>query len=459
MNKNKKISSKFIYFFGAFGSALFGYDIGVMTGALPFIKESWGLIDPAIIGWITSSLLLGAIVGGVASGFLSDKIGRRKVIIIAALLFAFGSVLSGISPVGFIAWLLVSRFILGLGVGAASSLVPSYMSEMAPAKNRGRLSGLNQLMIVAGMLISYVVDFALQGAPESLSWRLMLGLAALPAIILFFGVLRLPESPRYLVNKNKSKEAKYVLSLIRSKEEIDSELNDIEDTAKKESDAQKSVTFLSIFSKKYRYLVVAGVGVATFQQFMGTNAIFYYIPLIVERATGQSASSSGALLWPVIQGVLLVLGALFFLLIADKVKRKTLLTIGGIALTSSFFMPALLNTVIGAENLPPVLIVLFLSTFVAFYSFTWGPLTWVIVGEIFPLAIRGRATGLASSMNWLGSFVVGLIFPIMTAYMSQDLVFAIFGVVCLCALLFMRFVVPETRGKSLEEIEQECSGR
>src|SRR5699024_7396254 len=185
-------------------------------------------------------------------------------------------------------------------------------------------------------------------------------------------------------------------------------------------------------------------------QFQGANAIFYYIPLIVEEAAGAEASS--ALLWPIIQGVILVLGSLLFLLIADKFNRRTLLTMGGTIMGLSFILPAILNVVIPNAN--PMMIVVFLSIYVAFYSFTWAPLTWVIVGEIFPLMIRGRASGLASSFNWIGSFLVGLLFPIMTASMPQEVVFAIFGVICILGVAFIRLRVPESRGRSLEEIEK-----
>lgn len=450
---NKKIPSSFIYFFGAFGGILFGYDIGVMTGALPFLKASWMLEDPTVIGLITSTLMLGAIFGGLFSGHLSDKLGRRKVILFSSFVFAVGALMACFSPDKMVPWLLISRFILGLGVGAASALVPSYMSEMAPAKSRGRLSGLNQFMIVFGMLLSYIVDFALQGLPGDLAWRMMLGLAALPALILFVGVMHLPESPRFLVKTNKIDDARKVLTFIRPESEVDSELDEICKTVEEETKAQKNITFGALFSKKYSFLVIAGVGVAAFQQFMGANAIFYYIPIIVENATGQAAS--GALMWPIIQGVILVLGALFYMLIADKFKRRTLLFLGGTVMALSFLMPAVLNAALGADKFPPMLIVLFLSIYVAFYSFTWAPLTWVLVGEIFPLAIRGRAGGLASSLNWLGSFAVGLFFPVMCAQMTQDCVFAIFGVICIIAVLFVKFRVPETHGKTLEEIEKQ----
>lgn len=450
MKAEKKISSKYIYFFGAFGGILFGYDIGVMTGALPFLMEDWNLGDNAsVIGWITSSVMFGAIFGGALAGQLSDRLGRRKMILISSVIFAVGSVLCGLVPHHGEYYLIAWRILLGLAVGAASALVPAYMSEMAPAHMRGRLSGINQTMIVSGMLLSYIVDYLLKDLPLTLAWRLMLGMAAVPALILFLGVLRLPESPRFLIKNNKFDEARKVLSFIRPANEIDAEMKEIQMNALEEKENSKKVSWGTLLSGKYRYLVIAGVGVAAFQQFQGANAIFYYIPLIVEEATGHAASS--ALMWPIIQGIILVLGSLVFLWIADKFNRRTLLMVGGTIMGLSFIFPAILNIVIPNAN--PIMIVVFLSIYVAFYSFTWAPLTWVIVGEIFPLIIRGRASGLASSFNWIGSFLVGLLFPIMTASMAQEAVFAIFGVICLLGVLFIKKCVPETRGRTLEQIE------
>jgi len=445
----KKVSSKFIFFFGSFGGILFGYDIGVMTGALPFLKTDWALTNASLIGWVTSSVMFGAIFGAAIAGQLADKLGRRRMILLSSLIFAVGSILCGFAPNGGTYYLIGMRIFLGLAVGAASALVPAYMSEMAPARLRGNLSGMNQTMIVSGMLISYVVDFVLKDLPGNLSWRLMLGLASVPAFILFFGVLKLPESPRFLIKTGKLDEARTVLSYVRKPEEIDPEVESIQKTAETEKSNLQKTSWATLFNSKYRYLVIAGVGVATFQQFQGANAIFYYIPLIVEKATGNAASS--ALMWPIIQGVLLVLGSLLYIVIAEKFNRRTLLTMGGTVMALSFLLPAIINKLV--PNASPMMIVVFLSIYVAFYSFTWAPLTWVLVGEIFPLAVRGRASGLASSFNWIGSWAVGLIFPILTAAMSQEAVFAIFGIICVFGVLFIRFCVPETRGHSLEEIE------
>jgi MFS transporter, sugar porter (SP) family len=452
MGNKKKIPQGFIYFFGSFGGILFGYDIGVMTGALPFLQHDWNLQNSAgIVGWITSAVMFGAIFGGALAGNWSDKLGRRKMILISSLVFALGSVLSGISPNNGQYYLIVVRIFLGLAVGASSALVPAYMSEMAPAKLRGRLSGINQTMICLGMLISYVMDFLLKGLPEQLAWRLMLGLAAVPAVILFLGVLKLPESPRFLVKNNRLDEAKLVLSYIRPADQIESELKNIQETAVDDKAASDNSSVKTLFSGKYRYLVIAGIGVAAFQQFQGANAIFYYIPLIIEKATGKAASS--VLMWPIVQGLLLVLGSLLFLVIADKFNRRTLLMLGGTVMGLSFILPAILKFLF--PSMSPMMIVLFLCIYVAFYSFTWAPLTWVIVGEMFPLAVRGRASGIASSANWIGSFLIGLLFPIMTENMSQEVVFAIFGIICLLGVLFVRTRVPETKGHTLEEIEKQ----
>lgn len=450
----KRISSRFIYFFGSFGGILFGYDIGVMTGALPFLQDDWSLRgDAGIIGWITSAVMFGAIFGGALAGQLSDHLGRRRMILISSLVFVVGSVLSAFSPHNGQYYLIVVRIFLGLAVGAASALVPAYMSEMAPARLRGRLSGINQTMICCGMLLSYIVDYLLRGLPQSIAWRLMLGLAAVPAIVLFLGVLRLPESPRFLVRTGRADAARKVLGYIRPADQIDAELEQITTTAAIEEDRTERSSWATLLSGRYRYLVIAGVGVAAFQQFQGANAIFYYIPLIVEKASGTAASS--ALMWPIIQGIILVVGSLVFLAVAERFNRRTLLTVGGLVMGISFILPAIINALDSSAS--PMLIVAFLCLYVAFYSVTWAPLTWVIVGEIFPLAIRGRASGTASSFNWIGSFLVGLLFPIMTAHMPQQAVFAIFGVICLLGVLFVRTLVPETRGRTLEEIEAEGS--
>lgn len=450
MKEVKKVSKKYIYFFGSFGGILFGYDIGVMTGALPFLQIDWNMHSAFWEGCITSSLMFGAIFGGMMAGHLSDKIGRKRMLSLSALIFIIGSLLSAIAPNNGYIYLTLVRVFLGLSVGAISATVPNYMSEMTPAKSRGRLSGINFTMIALGTLLSYVVDYFLQYLPASFAWRTMLGVAAVPALILFIGSLRLPGSPRFLINHNRIDEAREVISLVQPKDQIENEIKAIQNIKKVEDQTTNQTKLIKMFTGKYRYLVIAGVGVAAFQQFMGVNAIFYYIPLIVAKATGHAASSN--LMWPVIEGAILLLASFLFLAIADKFKRRTLLILGGTGMGLSFILPAVINTLFTHVN--PLITIFFLCIYVGFYGFTWAPLTWVIVGEIFPLAIRGKASGTASSFNWVGAFLVGLLFPIMTASMSQETVFAIFGVICLIAVAFIIFKVPETKGRTLEEIEK-----
>lgn len=443
----------FIYFFGAFGGILFGYDIGVMTGALPILQQRWSLQNsPVDLGLITSAVMLGAIFGGAMAGRLADRYGRRRLILIAALVFIAGALFSAVAPNNGVAFLVAARIILGWAVGAASALVPAYLSEMAPADVRGRLSGLNQVMIVSGMLLSYVADFFLDSFSANWSWRIMLGAAVLPAIILFLGTLRLPESPRFLVSHGLIDKARQILATIRPERwHLEDELQDIQRTVETEHQQEHSKGHYAAFLQPhYRPLIIAGLGVAALQQFQGANAIFYYLPLIVQRLSG--ASTHSALMWPMLEGAILVLGSLFFLLLADRFNRRTLLTMGGIIMAISFIAPAILHTLM-PSSLGGNTVVVFLSIYVALYSFTWAPLTWVIVGEIFPLAIRGSGTGLASSFNWIGSFLVGLLFPIMASEMSEYAVFAIFGAICIFGVIFIRLWVPETRGRTLEEIE------
>lgn len=451
MTQVKKVSKAYIYFFGSFGGILFGYDIGVMTGALPFLQIDWHMHSAFWEGCITSSLMFGAIFGGIMAGHLSDKIGRKRMLSFSALIFIVGSLLSAIAPENGYIYLTLVRIFLGLSVGAISAIVPNYMSEMTPAKSRGRLSGINFTMIALGTLLSYCVDYLLQYLPATFAWRAMLGMAAVPALILFIGSLNLPGSPRYLINHNRIEEARQVLTLVQPKDQIESEIHAVQSIKKAENQSKSQTKLSKMFTGKYHYLVIAGVGVAAFQQLMGVNAIFYYIPLIVAKATGHAASSN--LMWPVIEGAILLGASFIFLIIADKFKRRTLLILGGTGMGLSFILPAVISTLF--KNVDPLITIFFLCIYVGFYGFTWAPLTWVIVGEIFPLAIRGKASGTASSFNWIGAFLVGLLFPLMTASMTQETVFAIFGVICLIAVAFVIFKVPETKGHTLEEIERQ----
>ncbi|MNB85388.1 putative metabolite transport protein CsbC [compost metagenome] len=442
-----KVSSKFIFFFGSFAGILFGYDIGIIAGAEGHIKDDFHL-SPLWIGIVVSSLMGGAIIGSILSGLLGDKFGRRKLILISSLIFFIGAIGSAVAPDPII--LTVARVFLGVAVGTASSLVPAYMSEIAPANVRGKLSGLNQLMIVSGMLLSYTVAFIFEPIPNS--WRLMLGSAAVFAIILYLGMLKLPESPRYLIKNGMTKKAREVLTSLRnSTDEVDAEISEIENVAEHEKSG-----ISQLFDKKFRMALIIGVGMATFQQIQGANSIVYYATSIARNVGLSSQLAAG---FTVIVGVIFVVTTIIFLQFVDKFNRRAILTVGGAGMALSFFTPAILGTFGITENALNWATLIALSCFILCYAFSWAPLTWILVGEIFPLSVRGIGGGISSAFNWTGSLAIGLIFPILADSFSFTTIFSAFGIVCILGLLFVRCVVVETKGRTLEQIETEMAVR
>lgn len=442
-----KISSKFIFFFGSFAGILFGYDIGITAGAEGHIRVDFDL-SPLWLGIVVSSLMGGAILGSIVSGLFGDKFGRRKLILIASVVFFVGGLGSAVAPEEIS--LTVFRILLGIAVGTASSLVPAYMSEIAPANTRGKLSGLNQLMIVSGMLLSYIVAFILEPFPNS--WRYMFASAAIPAIILFIGMLKLPESPRYLIKKGMADKAREVLASVRSsKEEIEAEISEIVDVAKHENSGSGK-----LFHKRFRLALIIGVGMATLQQIQGANSIVYYATSIA-RDVGLAPQVAAG--FTVIVGVIFVVTTVIFLKFVDKYNRRTILTVGGAGMALSFFTPAILGAFGINESALNWITLISLCCFILFYAFSWAPLTWIIVGEIFPLAVRGIGAGISSAFNWTGSLAIGLVFPILTAKYSFGVIFSAFGFICILGLIFVRFVVVETKGRTLEQIETEMAAR
>ena len=442
-----KVSSKFIFFFGSFAGILFGYDIGIIAGAEGHIQKDFDL-SPLWLGIVVSSLMGGAIIGSILSGLLGDKFGRRKLILIASLIFLVGAIGSAIAPEEIT--LTISRIFLGTAVGTASSLVPAYMSEIAPAKIRGKLSGLNQLMIVIGMLLSYIVAFIFEPVPNS--WRLMLGSAGIFAIVLYFGVLKLPESPRYLIKNGMTDKARKVLSSLReSQAEVNAEIAEIENIAGHE---KSGISLL--FHKRFRMALIIGLGMATFQQIQGANSIVYYATSIARKVGLAPQVAAG---FTVIVGVIFVVTTVIFLQFVDKYNRRTILTIGGIGMALSFFAPAILGAAGLNETALNWVTLIALCSFILCYAFSWAPLTWIIVGEIFPLAIRGIGSGISSAFNWTGSLVIGLVFPILADKFSFGVIFSAFGIICVFGVLFTRFVVVETNGRTLEQIESDMAAR
>ena len=427
----------------ALGGLLFGYDTGIISGALLFIKQDFNL-SPFVEGFIVSSLLLGAMVGAGVSGALSDRLGRRTIILGAAIIFAIGAIGAGLSPSVWV--LLVFRFMLGLGVGAASALVPSYISESAPTDVRGSLSSLFQLAITLGILIAYLVNGAFAAAED---WRWPLGLAFIPATILFIGMYFLPETPRWLVSKNREEEARQVLSRSRSEEEVDSEISEIREV---EQEEEEQVGYGELFAPWVRPMIVVGIGLAVFQQFVGINTVIYYAPTII-KSTGLGSSAS--ILSTIGIGIVNVVMTVVAILIVDRVGRKPLLIVGLVGMVISLLVIGGAFLVPGLSGIISWVTLAGLMLYVASFAVSFGPLLWVMLPEIFPVKARGAGTGLSSLSNWGANFVVAQAFLPLVALIGTTAVFWILAGICVLAGIFIYFIVPETRGRSLEEIESD----
>ncbi len=436
-----KLSKNLIYFFGALGGLLFGYDTGVIAGAQLFIQNDFHLSE-AQIGFVVSCVLIGAIVGALLISPLSDKFGRKKMVMLTALIFLLGAIGCAISPNVFI--LNISRLFLGIAVGGASALVPMYLAELAPASQRGSLSSLNQLMIMIGMLIAYIANYVWRLSP--IGWRLMLGFAAVPAFILFIGGILLPESPRYLVKLGKVEKAKEILLNIRTKEETEKEIAEIQEQAKIEQGS-----FSELFSPWVRPSIIVAFGLAILQQWMGCNTVFYYAPRIL--MSGGSDSTS-AIKTQIILGIFYVIVTAVAAIYMDRFKRRDVLMFGALAMGISFFALSLSFYLEGDKPGFHLLTFIFIATYISSFCATWGPVMWVMIGEVFPLKVRGLAVGVASLVNWAANWMVSVSFPVMEKILGDEVLFIIFGLVCMVAVLFVKVCVFETRGYTLEQIEE-----
>ena len=431
------------------GGLLFGYDTGVISGALLFIKQDFTL-SPTMQGLVTSMVLIGAVLGAAFGGTLTDRFGRKPVIMAMAALFALGSMLSGAA---LDVWLLMAaRFILGIAIGVASMLTPLYLSEMAPADKRGAVVSLNQFCITLGILASYLVDFAL--ADVTGSWRWMLGLGAVPGLMLGIGMIFLPESPRWLAGQGRMDEAAAVLTLMRGGASIDDEMAGL----KSDIHAERSQGSLAaLFSApKARLPLIVGIGLAVFQQITGINTVIYYAPTIFQDA--GIASNSAAILATATVGVVNVLMTVVALLLMDRAGRRKLLLVGLVimaiclvGLACAFAFSA------GQSQLLGTVTALALAAYVGGFAIGLGPIFWLIIAEIFPLAYRGRGMSVASMANWGSNLIVALLFLDLIRLLSPSGTFALFAVLTLAAFAFAWKFVPETNGRSLEQIESDMA--
>lgn len=439
-----KVNKKLIFFLGALGGLLYGYDMGVISGALLFIKDDIPL-NSFTEGLVVASMLVGAIFGSGASGPMSDRLGRRRVVFIIAIIYIVGALILALAPS--MPVLVIGRLVIGLAVGGSTAIVPVYLSEMAPTEQRGSLSSLNQLMITIGILSSYLINYAFTPIE---GWRWMLGLAVLPSLILLIGVAFMPESPRWLLEHRSEKAARDVMKLTFKESEIDKEIADM-----KEINAISESTWNVLKSPWLRPTLIIGSVFALLQQIIGINAIIYYAPTIFSKAGLGNATS---ILGTVGIGTVNVLITIVAIMIIDKIDRKRLLVIGNIGMVASLLIMAILVWTIGIQSSAWIMVAC-LTLFIIFFGFTWGPVLWVMLPELFPMRARGAATGIAALVLSIGSLLVAQLFPILTDVLSVEQVFLIFAAIGICALIFVIKYLPETRGRSLEEIEADLRSR
>jgi len=437
-----------IYIFGALGGLLFGYDTGVIAGALLYINKDLEL-TPTLQGVVVSSLLVGAMLGSIVAGPLADAIGRRRLVLIAAVTFIVGAIGSALAPSAGV--LILFRVVLGLAVGAASVIVPLYLAELAPTGIRGAIASLNQLMIVTGILVAYIVNLALAASG---GWRLMLGLAVVPALVMLFGMLFMPETPRWLVSKDREPEAREILRRSRDEAAVEKEIHDIKSVERQEEGGVRE-----LLAPWVRPALVVGMGLAILQQIVGINTIIYYAPTTL---TNVGFGNSAAILANAGIGVLNVGMTLVAIWLIDKVGRKPLLLVGALGMALSLAILAITSLVLPEPKglgLVGLITVACLAGFIVSFAVSWGPIVWVMLAEIFPLKIRGAAMGVATLLLWGANFVVSLTFPILLSAVGIGYLFLGYAVIGVLAFLFVRFFVVETKGRSLEEIEADLQGQ
>ncbi len=429
----------------AIGGILFGYDTGVVGGVLPNIASDFDLNSPFQKGLVVSILLAGAAVGALVAGRIADQLGRRRTIFITSIVFVVGLLLSTFAPTLWIFW--ISRFIIGLGVGSTSFVVPLYIGEIAPPSRRGGLVSLNQLSVTIGILVSQLVAYFLAGHGD---WRVSVGLALIPAVILGLGVMREPESPAWLVRQEREDDARTVLKTLRDKEsEIDDEIDTIKQVAVEESKGSKR----ELLDRRLRPALVLGVMLAVIQQITGINTVIYFAPTVLEQAgLGRSA----ALLALVIVGVTNVIMTLVAIRYLDRIGRRPLLIwgmagmiVGLVAMSIAFGA--------GISGSGSVVATVALAFYVGAFAVSLGPIVWLLIAEIFPLRVRGQAASIATMANWASNLVVAVSYLSIISALGETGTFALYAGITALSLVYVIAKVPETKGLSLSEIESEIN--
>lgn len=428
----------------AIGGLLFGYDTGVISGAILFIRDAFSLSSTAQ-EIVVSAVLIGAVIGASISGILADKYGRRIMIIVASIIFGVGAIFTALTPEVYS--LIAGRIVVGIAIGMASFIAPLYIAEVAPYNIRGALVSLNQLAITVGIVVSYLVDFAF--APSG-GWRWMLGLAVVPSIILGVGMYFMPYSPRWLLSKGFSDRAKAVLEKIRGTTLVGDEIAEIKASLAAERESKWS----DLLDPAIRRALIIGIGLAIFQQLTGINTVIYYAPTILLFAGLQSAAVS--ILATAGIGVINVLLTIVAILLIDRIGRRPLLIGGLVGMVISLILLGLSFALPGLSSSLGILAIISLMLYVGSFAIGLGPVFWLMISEIYPLKIRGRAMSTATVVNWGMNLVVAITFLSLIQLLGTPGTFWLYGIISIIAIIFVYFRVPETKGRSLEEIEKMC---
>jgi major inositol transporter-like SP family MFS transporter len=436
------------------GGLLFGYDTGVISGALLYMRDDLSLTS-FWEGFVVSSLLFGAAFGALIGGRIADQLGRKRSLMVCAVLFLIGALGSATAPS--LVPMVFARIVLGLAVGAASATVPLFLAEMAPANRRGRIVTINELMIVTGQMMAFIVNAGLDRWYDGPSvWRWMLAIAAIPAVLLFFGMMTLPDSPRWYALKGRLADVRRVLTLTRPADEVDAEYELIVEHAQRDVAEDKGAALRDLRAYAWmRRILLVGIGLAIVQQATGINTAIYYAPSILE-STGLGTSA--ALVATIAVGVISVTMTILGIYLLGRMNRRPLLITGFAGVAGSQAALAICFT-LPESTLRSYLVLACMVSFVGFVQCFIGIGVWLLLSEIFPMAIRGFAMGIAVFVLWIVNATISLVFPSLVSALGATGTFSIFVAINLCSIWFVARFVPETRGRTLEELEDEFRTR
>ncbi len=435
-----------------FGGLLFGYDTGVVNGALPFMAAPDQLnLTPQLEGFVVSALLVGAAIGSVTGGRIADAMGRRKMILILAVIFFCAAMGCTLAPS--VNVMIPCRFLLGLAVGGASVTVPVYLAEVSPADRRGRMVTQNELMIVSGQFLAYLCNAVLSVTLEGVGnivWRYMLSIAAIPAVLLFFGMMKMPESPRWMALKGNFDNALETLKKLRGSDSAASkELQEIKESIASEASI-KQFGWGDLMTPWVRRILFIGIGVAVATRFTGVNTIMFYgTQILTEAGFGRQI----AIIANVANGLTSVIATFFGIWLLGKIGRVTMFKAGILGTMCSLLIIALAAMNLEGSPSLPYIVLSMTIVFLWFMQSCIGPCLWLIIAEIFPLQLRGLGMGICIFMLWIFDALVGSMFPVVLDQYGLSAAFFVFVFTLMIAFIFVHTCVPETKGKSLEEIE------